>query len=61
MSSDNGKIHKLEPVTDGAAKPVRESAAAPVTGGDDVQKDMSKVAMIVSLLAVLLLVIFFFA
>lgn len=61
MSNDNGKIHKLEPVTEGSGgKSVHESPAAPVTGGDDVQKDMSKVAMIVSLLAVLLLVIFFF-
>lgn len=60
MSNDNGKIHKLEPVTEeSGAKSVQEPAA-PVNGGDDVQKDMSKVAMIVSLLAVLLLVIFFF-
>lgn len=62
MGNDDGKIHKLEPVRDckNAAEETREAPAGAVMGGDDVQKDMSKVAMIVSLLAVLLLVIFFF-
>lgn len=62
MSSDNGKVHKLEAVAGEAEnkEAVEQVVAAPAAGGDEVQKDMSKVAMIVSLLAVLLLVIFFF-
>ena len=61
MSSEEGKVHKLEAVKNGSdqeseAKDVREEAPA-VT---ETHKDMSKVSMIVSLLAVLLLVIFFF-
>lgn len=61
MSNEDGKVHKLEPIAEGAEsqKPAAPEAAV-ATGGDEVQKDMSKVAMIVSLLAVLLLVIFFF-
>lgn len=60
--SENGKVHKLEPVqVEAEAKEtVEQPPAAPASGNDEVQKDMSKVAMIVSLLAVLLLVIFFF-
>jgi len=59
MNSDNGKIHKLEAVK---GEGVTEESAATTTlpGVAEAQKDMSKVAMIVSLLAVLLLVIFFF-
>lgn len=59
MTSENGKVHKLEDFKEGAAEEVVETAA-PAVGVMDAQKDMSKVAMIVSLLAVLLLVIFFF-
>lgn len=62
MSSENGKIHKLEAVKESEApvKSEAEQQAAPSLGVADAQKDMSKVAMIVSLLAVILLVIFFF-
>ena len=62
MSSEGGKIHKLDAVKndveqEAQAEPeVREPAPAVA----ETQKDMSKVSMIVSLLAVLLLVIFFF-
>jgi len=63
MSSENGKVHKLEAVQHGS--PSEESGAehqSPTLdhGLAETQKDMSKVAMIVSLLAVILLVIFFF-
>lgn len=59
MSAENGKVHKLEDFKTGVSS---ESAEEPVAlpGVAEAQKDMSKVAMIVSLLAVLLLVIFFF-
>jgi hypothetical protein len=61
MSNDSGKIHKLEAVNEGAeTEAAQDVSVAPVPGVADAQKDMSKVAMIVSLLAVLLLVIFFF-
>lgn len=55
MGIDDGKVHRLETI------PKEEpQSATPASCGDDVQRDMSKVAMIVSLLAVLLLVVFFF-
>lgn len=60
MSSENGKVHKLEAVKTEAPQEEVEQEAVPVQGVADAQKDMSKVAMIVSLLAVILLVIFFF-
>ncbi len=60
MSSENGKVHKLEAVTDNASQEESVQGAIPEQGIADAQKDMSKVAMIVSLLAVILLVIFFF-
>lgn len=64
MSAENAKVHKLEAVNSEddvtEAEAVQEEVAAPVAGVAEAQKDMSKVAMIVSLLAVLLLVIFFF-
>lgn len=63
MSSENGKVHKLEDFkNESSSNEVVEetSAAAPLPGVAEAQKDMSKVSMIVSLLAVLLLVIFFF-
>lgn len=61
MSSEGGKVHKLETVKMDSAEDagVEETPqAAPAVA--EAQKDMSKVSMIVSLLAVLLLVIFFF-
>jgi hypothetical protein len=57
MGSENGKVHKLETVKNDDAATAREEVQA---SSAEAQKDMSKVAMIVSLLAVLLLVIFFF-
>ena len=63
MSSEDGKVHKLEAVKNDAGQEVEtEQEATPETSSTDVEthKDMSKVSMIVSLLAVLLLVIFFF-
>lgn len=61
MTNENGKIHKLETVKgDEETTQGAESVAAVEAGVAEAQKDMSKVAMIVSLLAVLLLVIFFF-
>jgi len=59
MSADNGKVHKLEDFkSDDSTESVGEGSPMPSVA--EAQKDMSKVAMIVSLLAVLLLVIFFF-
>ncbi len=59
MSADNGKVHKLEDFkSEASSDTVEETVTIP--GVAEAQKDMSKVAMIVSLLAVLLLVIFFF-
>lgn len=55
MSLDAGKVHKLETVKVDASQ-----EECPPQGVVDAQTDMSKVAMIVSLLAVILLVIFFF-
>lgn len=62
MGSETGKIHRLETVrTENAATDQEaEMTESTQSGVADAQKDMSKVAMIVSLLAVLLLVIFFF-
>lgn len=61
MTTENGKIHKLETVK-GESETSQEAEGVPTVeaGVAEAQKDMSKVAMIVSLLAVLLLVIFFF-
>lgn len=60
MGSDGNKIHKLEAVH--AEKEASESAerAASATAASATSRDMSKVAVIVSLLVVVLLVIFFF-
>lgn len=62
MSSENGKVHKLEAVKEDAAQAeaAEESNVNPAPAMAEASKDMSKVSMIVSLLAVLLLVIFFF-
>ncbi|WP_319466528.1 hypothetical protein [uncultured Pseudodesulfovibrio sp.] len=67
MSANEGKVHRLEPVRQPNVaeevveqETVEEKSGASATGVAEAQKDMSKVAMIVSLLAVLLLVIFFF-
>ena len=60
MSSENGNVHKLEAVKDDGLQVEDTPEAPPEQGVIDAQKDMSKVAMIVSLLAVILLVIFFF-
>ena len=64
MSSERGKVHKLEAVkveeTATENQESREAAPAPAAGVTEAQKDMSKVALMVALLAVLLLVIFFF-
>lgn len=63
MSADNGKVHKLEAVRPKAdTDEVKDIQPEPLPnqGLADTQKDMSKVAMIVSFLAVILLVIFFF-
>lgn len=63
MSAENGKVHKLEAVRqDAEPEEVNEVQAEPVPnpGLADTHKDMSKVAMIISFLAVILLVIFFF-
>ncbi len=60
MSSENGKVHKLESVKGEATQGEGVQEAVPAQGVADAQRDMSKVAMIVSLLAVILLVIFFF-
>lgn len=59
MSSTDGKVHKLEAVKVETAveEEVVENQQAGVV---EAQRDMSKVSMVVSLLAVLLLVIFFF-
>lgn len=56
-----GKVHKLEAVKEGAGVESKETEEkAPRQGIINAQSDMSKVSMVVSLLAVLLLVIFFF-
>ncbi|MUM78301.1 hypothetical protein GKC30_11710 [Pseudodesulfovibrio sp. F-1] len=57
MGLENGKVHKLERVNADETPVVDEEVCA---GSVEAHNDMSKVAMIVSLLAVLLLVIFFF-
>lgn len=59
MSPDNNKVHKLESVPhNGGAESAQEHAASPAMA--ETNRDMSKVALIVSLLVVVLLVIFFF-
>lgn len=60
MSFEKAKVHKLEAVVNESASTESEQEAVPAQGVMDAQKDMSKIAMIVSLLAVILLVIFFF-
>ncbi|WP_243546753.1 hypothetical protein [Pseudodesulfovibrio tunisiensis] len=63
MSGQNGKVYKLEAVRPEAREEdvnEEQTQAQPVADLADTNKDMSKVAMIVSLLAVVLLVIFFF-
>jgi len=60
MGSENGKIHKLETVRSEVPGSAQNAAHDQTSGAMEAQRDMSKVAMIVSLLAVLLLVIFFF-
>ncbi|WP_285908052.1 hypothetical protein [Pseudodesulfovibrio pelocollis] len=57
MGLENGKVHKLERVKNEETPDTGEDVRA---GSVEAHRDMSKVAMIVSLLAVLLLVIFFF-
>lgn len=62
MSEENGTVHKLEAMrmdSQSVEEDVQQSPT-PASGEADTQKDMSKVAMIVSFLAVILLVIFFF-
>lgn len=60
----NGKVHKLEAVKDdetvGTVEQEKDEAPTPQQGVLNAQSDMSKVAMVVSMLAVLLLVVFFF-
>lgn len=59
MSPDNNKIHKLEAVPqNGGTDNTQETPSAPAMA--ETNRDMSKVALIVSLLVVVLLVIFFF-
>ncbi|BDQ32461.1 hypothetical protein JCM14722_00030 [Pseudodesulfovibrio portus] len=59
MSPDNNKVHKLEAVPhNGGAENALENADSPAMA--ETNRDMSKVALIVSLLVVVLLVIFFF-
>ena len=62
MSVESGKVHKLESaqLDNSSEHSGDEQEATSVQGLADTQKDMSKVALIVSLLAVILLVIFFF-
>ncbi|QGY41393.1 hypothetical protein GM415_15105 [Pseudodesulfovibrio cashew] len=60
MSAENGKVHKLEAVKVETENAEPVETVVPSASTDEAQRDMSKVAMIVSLLAVLLLVIFFF-
>ena len=62
MSAESGKVHKLEAVqsNDSSESDGVEQVSAPAQALADTQKDMSKVALIVSLLAVIVLVIFFF-
>lgn len=61
MSAESGKVHKLETVEKDAERGADAEQGTPEpVPATDTQRDMSKVSMIVSLLAVLLLVIFFF-
>ncbi len=59
VSSENNNVHKLEAVPNSnGTQATPEADAAPAMA--ETNRDMSKVALIVSLLVVLLLVIFFF-
>jgi len=63
MSTEEGKIYKLEAVQQESQveeEGEKQQVSASIQGLVETQKDMSKVAMIVSLLAVILLVVFFF-
>ena len=60
MVAENGTVHKLETVNEARVEEKEEVQASSQQGMINAQSDMSKVSMIVSLLAVLLLVIFFF-
>jgi hypothetical protein len=62
MGSENGKVHRLESVKSDESAQMSDSGqnASLQSGVTEAHRDMSKVAMIVSLLAVLLLVIFFY-
>lgn len=60
MGMQNGKVHKLEAVKEDASTEKNEAEATPQQGVINAQSDMSKVSMVVSMLAILLLVIFFF-
>lgn len=57
---ENGKVHKLEAVKEEVETEKKEAEAKPQQGIINAQSDMSKVSMVVSMLAILLLVIFFF-
>ena len=61
MTSSDNKVHKLDAVhaESETSGPTREQAA-PMSAMAETSRDMSKVAVIVSLLVVVLLVIFFF-
>jgi predicted PurR-regulated permease PerM len=56
MSAEGNKVHKLETVKSGESAECERQIA----GEAETNKDMSKVAIVVSLLVVVLLVIFFF-
>jgi hypothetical protein len=62
MNAESSKVHKLEVVQENSSLEdgVSEQESASVQEDAETQRDMSKVAMIVSLLVVVLLVIFFF-
>lgn len=62
MSAENEKVHRLEVINQEIPSEAdsQEQVSISDSGVADTQKDMSKVALIVSLLAVILLVIFFF-
>lgn len=59
MASESNNVHKLETVQQ-SENDNTAPTAEPVQAMADTNRDMSKVAMIVSLLVVVLLVIFFF-
>ena len=60
MGSENSKIHRFETVRAEEPGSAQNDGYESAPGAMEAHRDMSKVAMIVSLLAVLLLVIFFF-